>query len=133
MRRIRKNDIWHAVSHPYGQTILPDAVVDSHCTDSYNPNMPKLVESRHRCRVVTEDYNKWSPKTISYEQIFDARLSLLKNVVGKVGKGTLIEPPFNPDYGCNTIVGSGCFINFKLVFRRLSLQDHTKLICIALA
>lgn len=65
--------------------------------------------------MVVEDYNKWSPKTITADQIFDARMKLLKNVVGKVGKGSFIEPPFNPDYGCNIIIGDQCFINFKWV------------------
>lgn len=79
----------------------------------YNPNTPALFESRHRCRSVTEDYNKWSPKTITYDKVFAERLKMLRDVVGKVGDGTFIEPPFNPDYGCNIIFGSGCFINFK--------------------
>lgn len=73
------------------------------------------MESRFRCRIATEDYNKWSPRTIKAEQIFEERLKLLENVLGKAGKGSLIEPPFNPDYGCNIIMGEQCFINFKWV------------------
>jgi hypothetical protein len=40
-------------------------------------------------------------------------MKLLENIVGKAGRGSLIEPPFNPDYGCNIIMGEECFINFK--------------------
>lgn len=79
----------------------------------YNPNIPRLLEARHRCRGVAADYNNLDTKTVSYDKIFQRRLELLKNVVGKVGSGTFIEPPFLPDYGCNVSIGSNCFINFK--------------------
>ena len=41
------------------------------------------------------------------------KLQSLDNILGKAGKGSLIEPPFNPDYGSNIILGNDCFINFK--------------------
>jgi hypothetical protein len=37
-------------------------------------------------------------------------------MLGRVGKGTFIEPPFNPDYGCNVIVGENFFANFGYAF-----------------
>lgn len=82
---------------------------------SYNPNSPRLLEARHRCRGVTQDYNNLDVKTVSYDKIFDTRRALLREIVGKCGDGTFIEPPFLPDYGCNIIIGQGCFINFKYV------------------
>lgn len=81
----------------------------------YNPNSPKLLEARHRCRGAVADYNNLNPKSITYDKVFETRLGLLREIVGKVGTGTFIEPPFLPDYGCNTIIGSDCFINFKCV------------------
>lgn len=82
---------------------------------SYNPNSPRLLEARHRCRGVTQDYNNLDVKKVSYDKIFDTRRQLLREIVGKCGDGTFIEPPFLPDYGCNIIIGQGCFINFKYV------------------
>lgn len=81
----------------------------------YNPNNPKLLEARHHCRGVTADYNSFNTKTVSYDQIFAKRLEMLRRVVGKVGDGTFVEPPFLPDYGCNVIIGRNCFFNWKFV------------------
>ena len=50
---------------------------------------------------------------MSYDKIYDTRMELLKNIVGRVGSGTFVEPPFLPDYGCNISIGKDCFINFK--------------------
>ncbi|KAL1859240.1 hypothetical protein Plec18170_002356 [Paecilomyces lecythidis] len=55
----------------------------------YNPNAPKLLEARHRCRSLASDYNSLDTKNIPYSQIFEKRLGLLRKVVGKVGKGLL--------------------------------------------
>ncbi|KAI9043597.1 sugar O-acetyltransferase [Aspergillus affinis] len=87
----------------------------------YNPNTPKLLEARHRCRGLTADYNNLDTKTFSYDQVFDKRLGLLRKLVGKVGDGSFIEPPFRPDYGCNMIIGSNCFINWGLTVLDTSL------------
>ena len=50
---------------------------------------------------------------MTYDKIGDKRLELLRKLVGKVGDGTFIEPPFLPDYGCNTVIGKDCFFNWK--------------------
>ncbi|ODM19971.1 hypothetical protein SI65_04957 [Aspergillus cristatus] len=67
--------------------------------EQYNPNNPKFLEARHHCCGVTADYNSFNTKTVSYDQIFAKRLEMLRRVVGKVGDGTFVEPPFLPDYG----------------------------------
>ncbi|KAL3470796.1 maltose acetyltransferase-domain-containing protein [Aspergillus californicus] len=82
----------------------------------YNPTLPILSEARHRCRGVATDYNQLDAKSIPYQDIVDRRMELLREVVGKVGEGTFIEPPFWPDYGCNVVFGKECFVNFKFVF-----------------
>ncbi|OJJ79605.1 sugar O-acetyltransferase [Aspergillus glaucus CBS 516.65] len=71
----------------------------------YNPNTSKLFEVRHHCRSVTAEYNAFDTKAVSYDQIFAKRLEMLRRVVGKVGDGTFVEPPFLPDYGCNCTAG----------------------------
>ncbi|KAH8422335.1 sugar O-acetyltransferase [Aspergillus melleus] len=87
----------------------------------YNPLVPKLLEARHRARGVAKDYNHLDAKTVSYEQIYDVRHNLLKKIVGKVGSGTFVEPPFLPDYGCNISIGEDCFINFNFTALDTSL------------
>ncbi|GLA07647.1 hypothetical protein AnigIFM60653_008885 [Aspergillus niger] len=87
----------------------------------YNPIVPRLMEARHRARGVTQDYNNLDAKSVSYEKIADVRYELLQKVVGKVGSGTFVEPPFNPDYGCNIVIGRDCFINFNFTALDTSL------------
>ncbi|KAJ5332883.1 maltose/galactoside acetyltransferase [Penicillium brevicompactum] len=87
----------------------------------YNPNTPKLLEARHKCRGLATDYNNLDTKTISYDRVFEKRLELLRKLVGKAGDGTFIEPPFLPDYGCNIIIGSQCFINWNVTILDTSL------------
>ena len=79
----------------------------------YNPNIPQLLEARHLCRGLSADYNNLDTKTVTFDKIGDKRLELLRKLVGKVGDGTFIEPPFLPDYGCNTVIGKDCFFNWK--------------------
>ncbi|RDW86607.1 sugar O-acetyltransferase [Aspergillus mulundensis] len=87
----------------------------------YNPNKPELLEARHQCRGLTADYNNLDTKAVPSDQIFDKRLELLRKLVGKVGDGTFVEPPFRPDYGCNISIGSNCFINWDLTVLDTSL------------
>lgn len=79
----------------------------------YSPLHPKLLEARHNARCVSYDFNNLNPNSGSYEEIDAKRTELLEKVVGRVGPGTVIEPPFLPDYGCNVIIGENCFMNFK--------------------
>ncbi|KAJ6015876.1 maltose/galactoside acetyltransferase [Penicillium herquei] len=87
----------------------------------YNPTIPKLVEARHRCRGLTADLNGFDTKTISYDQLADKRLELLRKLLGSVGDGTFVETPFMPDYGCNIIIGKNCFINWNVTILDTSL------------
>lgn len=81
----------------------------------YNPNAPKLAEARHRARNVTEDFNNFSSKNVSYDKMRIARFVLLEKILGNVGKGSSIERPFWPDYGCNIWIGEDTEVNFKYV------------------
>ncbi|KAJ5239417.1 maltose/galactoside acetyltransferase [Penicillium chermesinum] len=87
----------------------------------YNPLLPRLVEGRHRCRILTADYNQLDPRTVSYDKIAETRFELLKKLVGRVGEGTFVEPPFLPDYGCNVVIGKDCFINWNCTILDTSL------------
>ncbi|KAJ6094546.1 acetyltransferase [Penicillium canescens] len=87
----------------------------------YNPNTPKLLEARHQCRGLTRDYNDLDTKTVTYDQVFEKRLELLRKLCGKVGDGTFVEPPFMPDYGSNIIIGENCFFNWNVTILDTSL------------
>ncbi|KAJ5765973.1 uncharacterized protein N7511_003589 [Penicillium nucicola] len=87
----------------------------------YNPMIPQLLEGRHRCRGLAADYNNLDTKTVTYDKIGDVRLALLRKVVGKVGDGTFIEPPFLPDYGSNISIGKDCFFNWNVTILDTSL------------
>ena len=43
------------------------------------------------------------------------RRALLEELLGNVGPGTEIRPPFQVDYGFNISIGAGCFANFGLL------------------
>ena len=43
------------------------------------------------------------------------RSILLGELLGKVGEGVVIRPPFHCDYGYNISLGSGVFLNFGCV------------------
>jgi hypothetical protein len=73
------------------------------------------VDARHRARCLTYKFNNLDPSTGTHDQVAETRIKLLGEMLGRVGKGTFIEPPFNPDYGCNVIVGENCFANFGYV------------------
>lgn len=94
----------------------------------YDPTVPQLLEARHRCRGLATDFNQVDTKKYSYDQIGDVRMEILKKLVGRIGEGTFIEPPFMPDYGCNMIIGKNCFFNWKFVShpflqKRISLMS----------
>ena len=78
----------------------------------YNPLHPELLEGRHKARCISHKYNNLDPNTGDYEQIGEIRTKMLAEILGRVGQGTFIEPPFLPDYGCNVIMGENCFMNF---------------------
>jgi acetyltransferase-like isoleucine patch superfamily enzyme len=71
------------------------------------------MEARHRCRILTHEYNLLDPHTVTYDKIAEERFKRLQRLVGRVGEGTFVEPPFRPDYGCNIVIGRDCFLNWK--------------------
>jgi maltose O-acetyltransferase len=76
----------------------------------YDPFQPALVERRSRAKSLLAVYNA------SRDDERDARVSLLRDLLGSVGADPWIEPPFYCDYGANLFVGerfyanSGCIV-----------------------
>ena len=74
-----------------------------------------MLEARHKARCGARKFNTLDPNSEPYDQFARTQFSVLEELVGKIGQGTFIEPPFLPDYGCNMIIGRDCFMNFKYV------------------
>ncbi|KAG7428751.1 putative acetyltransferase [Fusarium oxysporum f. sp. raphani] len=43
------------------------------------------------------------------------RGKVLQQMLGDIGKGSYIEPPFNIEYGCNISIGESFYSNFNLM------------------
>ena len=68
---------------------------------------PELVEERDRCERLMRAFNA--------EPDPGARGALLRELLGEVGEGSDVRPPFFCDYGYNVKLGSGVFLNFNCV------------------
>jgi maltose O-acetyltransferase len=73
----------------------------------YRASDPELVHERQRCRSVLQAFNA--------QQDEDQRLALLKQLLGRIGSGAFIQPPFACDYGYNLSIGDNVFVNFNAV------------------
>jgi maltose O-acetyltransferase len=76
--------------------------------DLYNADDPDLKEDGRRTMRLVEQYNKTSidePKE---------RGRILTELLGSVGDGVEIRPPFHCDYGAHIRIGARTFVNFNL-------------------
>jgi len=76
--------------------------------EPYEAYDPELVAERRRAREVTARFNA--------ELDDDARMALLRELLGSFGEGSFFERPFFCDYGSNIYVGSKSFVNTNSVF-----------------
>jgi maltose O-acetyltransferase len=76
----------------------------------YLASDPELVEARVRARRIFARFNASDPGDA------DARVALMKELFGRVGRDAWIEPPFFCDYGTQVTIGAGVFVNFGGVF-----------------
>jgi maltose O-acetyltransferase len=49
------------------------------------------------------------------QQDDEQRLALLRQLLGRIGSGAFIQPPFACDYGYNLSIGDHVFVNFNTV------------------
>jgi maltose O-acetyltransferase len=73
----------------------------------YRASDPELVHERRRCRSLLQAFNT--------EPGEEQRLTLLQELLGRIGRGTFVQPPFACDYGSNVSIGDHVFINFNAV------------------
>ena len=75
----------------------------------YLADDPELAAGRLRAATLGKEYN-------DVPAADDAgRRRILRSLLGAVGTGTELRPPFYCDYGYNTHVGARTFVNFGLV------------------
>ena len=71
----------------------------------YHSNDPELRADAKRCKDLTKRYNETA------EGENEERLAILKQLLGSVGKGPWIDPPFRCDYGSNIHIGDNFYAN----------------------
>lgn len=78
--------------------------------EAYNSRDPELLALAHRARALLARFAA-TPSTDGV-----ARHEILSDLLGGVGPGVWIEPPFFCDYGAHVHLGSGTFVNVNCVF-----------------
>lgn len=78
--------------------------------EPYDSRDPELLALAHRARALLSGFAAL-PSTDS-----DGRHRVLGELLGKVGDGVWIEPPFFCDYGRHVTIGPGTFVNVNCVF-----------------
>jgi maltose O-acetyltransferase len=73
----------------------------------YHAGDRELVADRARCEQLLRAFNT--------EPDADARERTLRELLGGLGRGSYIRPPFFCDYGFNLTIGDGVFLNFNCV------------------
>lgn len=81
----------------------------------YDSFVPELRAGRLRARKLVKRYNEYLPDDATDESLTEGRYGILKELIGQIGKGVDIDPPFRVDYGCNIIIGDDFYANFKCV------------------
>jgi maltose O-acetyltransferase len=70
---------------------------------------PEIAADQRRCQLLLHQYNATRPDATVQ------RAALLRDLLGGIGKGTVIRPPFHCDFGYNIRLGGGVFLNFGCV------------------
>jgi maltose O-acetyltransferase len=73
--------------------------------DSYNSRDPELLALAHQARAYLTQFAA-TPSTDG-----TTRRRILEDLLGGVGAGVWIEPPFFCDYGAHVYIGAESFVN----------------------
>jgi len=77
--------------------------------DPYDATDSELQKESHRAIALTERYNRTSVGDL------EERARILRELLGTIGEGVEIRPPFHCDYGYQIHIGARTFVNFNLV------------------
>jgi maltose O-acetyltransferase len=73
----------------------------------YNASDPELLAERKRARKLIRHLNDSGPDDIVLRE------QILHELLGNIGKGVYIEPPFFCDYGYNLFLSENVYFNFN--------------------
>jgi maltose O-acetyltransferase len=71
----------------------------------YHADDPELRADAERCDRLLRRYNATGAED------GDERMAILRDLLGEIGEGVAIKPPLAMDYGYQTTIGAGTFIN----------------------
>jgi maltose O-acetyltransferase len=92
--------------------------------DLYIADDPELAAESLRAQLLCREYNASTPADP------EGRQRILAELLGSLGEGTEIRPPFHCDYGWQIHVGAGTFANFGLValdVARITIGDDVQI------
>ncbi|WFE42240.1 sugar O-acetyltransferase [Micromonospora sp. WMMD998] len=78
--------------------------------EPYVADDPAIIADLDRAARLTERFNRSSADDPQ------GRLAALRDLLGSLGEGAWIRPPFHCDYGFQTHLGPRSFVNFNAVF-----------------
>ena len=85
------------------------------------PADPELVSMKLKTHNLNVDYNK------TYEDEYEKRDAILKEIFGEFGSGSRIQGPIAIHYGVHTKIGKNVFANFNLTIQddaEVTIGDH---------
>lgn len=77
--------------------------------DHYIAEDPDLLREANRAAVLTTQFNATAGDDHA------GRLRILRELLGSIGEGSVIRPPFRCDYGYQTHIGARTFANWGLI------------------
>lgn len=77
--------------------------------DHYIADDPVLIAEMTRAAVLCQRFNSAPAEDAA------GQMAILKELLGAIGEGSVIRPPFYCDYGHRVRMGARCFANFGLV------------------
>lgn len=80
--------------------------------EPYDAGDPELLAGRRRARRLTTVYNALTDMD---EDTVRQRGLVLAELLGALGPGGFIEPPFRCDYGANIYIGRGFYANYDCI------------------
>jgi maltose O-acetyltransferase len=92
--------------------------------DLYLADDPEITAESQRAMTLVHLYNASSPSNP------EVRRELLTELLGSIGDGTQIRPPFHCDLGYQTHIGARTFANFGLValdVARITIGDDVQI------
>ena len=90
----------------------------------YMANDPELAADHLRAQALLAKFNSTAADAE------EERRLLLKQLLGRIGEGTVLKPTFRCDYGYNIAIGERTFINYDCVLldcNRIAIGDEVQI------